>query len=158
MQRTTVHDLRAHLGAEIKIQGWVKTIRDQKTVQFVIVQDTTGMVQVTLARSEANAPLNQQISSLTLESTVEVVGTAVENPKVSLGGVEVLLRGLRVTSAAESPLPIDLSGRTETALDKRLDWRFLDLRRPENLLIFRVQTTIEMAMRRFWLAEGFIEM
>jgi aspartyl/asparaginyl-tRNA synthetase len=47
--------------------------------------------------------------------------------------------------------------RTLTDIDKRLDWRFLDLRRPENQLIFRVQTTVEQAMRDFWIAEGFVE-
>ena len=55
-------------------------------------------------------------------------------------------------------LPIDLGGATATALDKRLDWRFLDLRRPENLLIWQVSTTAEMAMREFWLNEGFVEL
>jgi aspartyl/asparaginyl-tRNA synthetase len=58
---------------------------------------------------------------------------------------------------ADAVLPIDISGNTATEVDKRLDWRFLDLRRPENNLIFQVQTTVEQAMREFWLAEGFVE-
>ncbi|HZM25586.1 MAG TPA: aspartate--tRNA(Asn) ligase, partial [Anaerolineales bacterium] len=54
-------------------------------------------------------------------------------------------------------LPIDIFGTTETEVDKRLDWRFLDLRQPENQLIFRIQTTVEMAMREFWISNGFVE-
>ncbi len=157
MPRTFIRDIRAHLGQAIKVQGFVRTIRDQKNVQFVIVYDHTGVVQATLARAEANARLNALISNLTAESAVEVIGLAVENPKVSLGSVEIQLTDLRIASLADPQLPIDLSGRTETSSERRLDWRFLDLRRPENQLMFIVQTTAEMAMREFWIKEGFIE-
>jgi aspartyl-tRNA synthetase len=54
-------------------------------------------------------------------------------------------------------MPIDIFGQTETEVDKRLDWRFLDLRQPEKQLIFRIQTTVEMAMREFWVSNGFVE-
>jgi aspartyl-tRNA synthetase len=67
------------------------------------------------------------------------------------------LKTLSIESTSDATLPIDLFGQTETDVDKRLDWRFLDLRQPENQLIFRVQTTVEMAMREFWVSEGFLE-
>ena len=38
-----------------------------------------------------------------------------------------------------------------------MDWRYLDLRRPQNLLLFSVQTTLEHAMREYWLQKGFLE-
>ena len=157
MRRTFIQNIPDHIGQEIKIQGWVKTIRDQKTVQFVIVRDHTGLVQVAVERSEQNAQFNRIITDLTPESAIEVVGLVVESPRVGLGGVEVQLEGILVQSLADASLPIDLTGRVGTGLDKRLDWRFLDLRQPENLLIFRIQTTAEMAMRQFWISEGFIE-
>ena len=81
----------------------------------------------------------------------------VSNPNVKLGQLEVQLQTLSVDSISDATLPIDLFGRTETDVDKRLDWRFLDLRQPENQLIFRVQTTVEMAMREFWISNGFVE-
>jgi len=55
---------------------------------------------------------------------------------------------------ASSPLPVDPD---RASLENRLDWRFLDLRRPSNLLIFQVQTTIEQEMRNFWIENGFME-
>lgn len=58
-----------------------------------------------------------------------------------------------VESSAQTPLPIT----TETNLDLRLDWRFLDLRQPRNRLVFEVQTTIERAMREYWERQGFLE-
>ncbi len=157
MQRTLVREIRSHIGAGIKVQGFVRTVRDQKTIQFVIVYDHTGAVQCTLARNEVNAPLNDLISTISDESAVEVFGVAVENVKVGLGGVEIQIGELRIVSLAEPKLPIDLTGKTETSPEKRLDWRYLDLRRPENQLIFRVQTTAEAAMREFWTRNHFVE-
>ena len=158
MERTLIQNIRQHIDQEVTVKGFVQVIRDQKSVQFLILRDHTGLVQVVVERSQANAILNDIVSNLTRESAVEARGLVVANPRVKLGGVEVLLKELRVDLLAEPVLPIDISGRTETDLDKRLDWRFLDLRRPENQLIFRVQTTVEMAMREFWIAEGFVEL
>ncbi len=57
----------------------------------------------------------------------------------------------------EIPVPFDPFAETLPMIDLRMDWRFLDLRRPENLLIFKVQTTAEHAMREYWLKHNFIE-
>ena len=157
MKRTLIKDIPQFVGQTIKVQGTIKRIRDQKAVQFVIVRDHTGMVQTVVERSEANARLNEIISKLTSESAIEVEGVVVANPKVNLGGVEIQLSDVKAVSLSDPNLPIDFTGRFETSLDIRLDWRFLDLRQPENLLIFQIQTLAEMAMREFWLAEGFIE-
>jgi aspartyl-tRNA synthetase len=156
MKRVLIKDLRKYISHEVKVQGWVHAIRDQKKMQFVILRDHTGLVQVTLERSE-NPKLAEVISSLTLESAVTVIGRVVENPMVKLGGIEIQLIDLRIESKAFSPLPFDIFGKALPSLDVRLDWRFLDLRRPQNFLIFKVQTTIEMAMREYFYSEGFIE-
>jgi nondiscriminating aspartyl-tRNA synthetase len=158
MERTFIRDIGQHIGEIVKIQGFAQIIRDQKAVQFVVVRDSSGLLQATLERSDAHADLNATISALTRESAVEVTGTVVADPRVKLGGVEIQIASLRVVSAADPVLPIDLGRSTATALDKRLDWRFLDLRRPENLLIWQAGTTAEMAMREFWTREGFVEL
>jgi aspartyl-tRNA synthetase len=79
---------------------------------------------------------------------------------VKLGGLEIQLESLAVENLAESPLPFEPFGEKDNlpALDYRLDWRFMDLRRTENLLLFKVQTTMEMALREYWLERGYIEM
>lgn len=157
MRRTLVKDIRNHIGADVKIQGWIKTIRDQKKMQFLIVRDHTGVVQATVERSLQKAALNETISSLTRETTVTIVGRAVANPVVKTGGVEVLIHDLWVESRADGLLPLDVSGATESNPEVRLNWRFLDLRRPESFLLFQVQTAVEHAMREFWMREGFVE-
>jgi nondiscriminating aspartyl-tRNA synthetase len=157
MLEVPVRAAHQHIGQEVTIHAWVQNIRNQKTVQFVILRDQAALLQATLEKSEQNAPLNERIAGLTRESVVSVSGTLVENQKVSLGGLELIITNLEVIALADETLPIDMSGRTTSSPEKRLDWRFLDLRRPENQLAFRVQTTAEAAMRDFWLAEGFIE-
>lgn len=155
--RTLIKDLRAHIGREVRMQGWVRTVRDQKRIQFIILLDHTGLAQAVTEKSAERGALNQTISALARESAVTIDGTVVDNPVVRTGGVEVRIRALRVDSAADPLLPLDPSGPTEPNPEVRANWRYLDLRRPENLLIFRVQTAAERAMREFWIREGFVE-
>ena len=158
MERTLVRDAREKVGELIALRGFVQAVRNQKAVQFVILRDPTGLIQVIAERSEANGALNDLIAGLSRESAIQVTGTVVSNPNVKLGQLEVQLKTLSVDSLADATLPIDVFGRTETEVDKRLDWRFLDLRQPENQLIFRIQTTAEMAMREYWISNGFVEL
>jgi aspartyl-tRNA synthetase len=81
----------------------------------------------------------------------------VDAPAVKLGGLEVQLEDLRVEAAADTPMPLDPFAPNLPSIDHRMDWRYLDLRRPENLLLFQVATLAEHAMREYWLRERFIE-
>lgn len=157
LPRTLIRDIGSRVGAEVKVQGWVKTIRDQKKMQFLLLRDHTGVVQATVERSPAKAALNGIISSLTRESAVTVIGTVVANPIVKMGGVEIVIRELTVEAPSDGLIPIDPAGPVEPNPEVRLNWRFLDLRRPETALIFQVQTALEHAMREYWIREGFVE-
>lgn len=152
MKTQEIRCLPEHIGEVVTIYGWVETIRDQKKRQFLILRDRTGKVQI-IHEKDGMEELTAIISSLTMESTVRVSGKIVSNEIVKLGGLEMAVESIEVLSIAESPLPIDES----SALDNRLDWRFLDLRRPMNALIFQLQTVVEHAMREFWKDRGFIE-
>lgn len=157
MQRTLIKDVREKIGQSITVKGFVHVVRNQKAVQFIVLRDHTGMIQIVVERSEINSAVNNLISTLNRESAIEVTGLVVDNPAIKLGQIEIRLEMINVVSVSEAILPIDISGKTESDIDKRLDWRFLDLRSPENQLIFQIQTTVEQAMREFWLTEGFIE-
>jgi aspartyl-tRNA synthetase len=131
----------------------VQAVRDQKRVQFVILRDVTGLAQVVLEKPEQPSGLNDAVSALTPESAVTLEGEVIADQRVKLGGVEVRLRELQVLSPAQPELPVT----AESALEKRIDWRYLDLRRPDRRLIFEVQSTVEHAMREHWRRQGFIE-
>lgn len=157
MERTYIGDLRSAIGQKVKIQGYLQTLRDQKKMQFLIMRDVSGLVQVAHYRPN-NEELGNQISGLTAESALTITGTVVDNPVVKLGGLEIQLESLEVNGLAESPLPLDPTAAELPSPDYRMDWRYLDLRRQINLLIFQVQTTAEMAMREYWIQNRFIEM
>ncbi|WP_372407546.1 aspartate--tRNA(Asn) ligase [Streptomyces luteireticuli] len=151
--RVLVADLREHLGQSISICGWVNTLRLQRKMQFVVVRDHTGMTQVTHQRD--GGELEAQLEQLTPESAVRITGRVVDNPVVKLGGLELVPETVEVLNRAETPLPID----EHTALEQRLDWRFLDVRkRPAAQLLFAVQTTLEQGMRDYAYAQGCTEM
>ena len=157
MERTLIRDAKGKVGECIALRGFVQTVRNQKAVQFIVLRDYTGLIQAVAERTEANKSLNEVITGLTRESAIQVTGVVVSNPNVKLGQLELQLQSLSVESRSDATLPIDIFGKTETEIDKRLDWRFLDLRQPQNQLIFRIQTTVEMAMREFWISNGFVE-
>ena len=154
MQRTLISHLPERVGEQVELRGWVQAVRDQKRVQFVILRDETGLAQVVLPHEDPPTELNTLISGLTVESAISLTGEVVADERVKLGGLEIRLQELRVDSAAEPEIPVT----PESSLDKRMDWRYVDLRRPDRRLIFEVQSTVEHAMREFWGAEGFIEL
>jgi aspartyl-tRNA synthetase len=122
-------------------------------MQFVVLRDEAGLAQLILDKDDPPSELNETISALTPESAVTVTGLVVADERVKLGGLEIRLASLTVESPAEPELPVT----AESGLDKRIDWRYLDLRRPDRRLIFEVQTTVEQAMREYWREQGFIE-
>ena len=154
MKYIAISELSKHIGQNVTLQGWVHTLRDQKHVQFLILRNRTGSVQVV---HEKTGALAGQVSALTRESAIAISGRVVENPGVRLGGVEIQLAELRVVNVAESPLPLDPFSENASGIDHRLDWRHIDLRVPRNRLIFEIQTTVEGAMREYWMRNHFIE-
>ncbi|HEX7609148.1 MAG TPA: aspartate--tRNA(Asn) ligase [Solirubrobacteraceae bacterium] len=154
MKRTLIEELRDHVDEQVAVRGWVHTVRDQKRMQFVVLRDETGLAQAVLPKEEPPSALNEAVSTLAVESAVSVTGEVVADERVKLGGLELRVEALEVDSPAEHELPI----AADSALDKRIDWRYLDLRRPDRRLIFEVQSTAEHAMREFWRRERFIEL
>jgi nondiscriminating aspartyl-tRNA synthetase len=154
VNRTLIRELPERIGETVTVRGWVQTVRDQKSMQFVILRDETGLAQAVLPKTDPPSELNEAIRALTAESAVTVAGAVVADERVKLGGLELRIEELRIDSLAEPELPI----AADSALDKRIDWRYLDLRRPDRRLIFEVQTTVEHAMREHWREQQFIEL
>ncbi len=156
-----LHDLP---DGPVSVSGWVETVRDQKKVQFVILRDETGAVQLVNpatreledeadAAASASLALTETISALSTGTFLTVTGELKHDERVKLGGVEIKIAGLDIAAAADPETPI----AADSSVDKRMDWRFLDLRQRRNNLIFRVQTTLEHAMRTYWIERDYIE-
>jgi nondiscriminating aspartyl-tRNA synthetase len=154
-----IKDLAASPDGPVTVAGWVETVRDQKKVQFVVLRDESGAVQLVNPRTVdeegvvvADEPATT-ISGLSQGSFVTATGELKHDERVKLGGIEIKLSTLTVETASIPETPI----AADSGIDKRMDWRFLDLREPKNNLIFRVQTTFEHALREYWVTNDFIE-
>lgn len=158
-----IKNLAARADGPVTVAGWVDTVRDQKNVQFIVMRDESGAVQLVngalrepnpeLPNSDHLLALTESISAVSQGSFITVSGELRHNERVKLGGLEIEISDLTVVTEAIAETPI----AADSSLDKRLDWRFLDLRRPEQNLVFRVQTTLEHAMRSYWVEHDFIE-
>lgn len=137
---------------KVKITGFVDSIRSQKKRYFLILRDVSCKVQVYYEKGISDQ-IDQILDVLTVESVVEIEGIVTKNDYVKFRGFEVVMSNITIISAAQTPLPID----NTAPMQDRLDWRFLDLRRNNNLLLFQVQTLVEQAMREFWQKHNFIE-
>ncbi|GAB2710574.1 aspartyl-tRNA synthetase [Microbacterium marinum] len=162
-ERVLVQQLQSREDGLVSVSGWVETVRDQKKVQFVILRDETGAVQLVnpairptedgTEQDAAALALTSLISELSTGTFLTATGELKHDERVKLGGVEIKLAGLEIAASALPETPI----AADSGLDKRMDWRFLDLRQRRNNLIFRVQTTLEHAMRTYWIERDYIE-
>ncbi|MGO1543952.1 MAG: aspartate--tRNA(Asn) ligase [Gulosibacter sp.] len=152
-ERTLINALAALEDGPVKIQGWVDTVRDQKKVQFVVLRDETGACQIVNPRSEGRETISDQISNLAQGTMLTVEGDLKKDERVKLGGLEVKVSSITVESEADPETPI----ADDSSIDKRLDWRFLDLRTERNNVMFRAQTTMTHAMRNYWYDRDYIE-
>ena len=131
--------------------GMIETVRDKKSMQFIVVKDASAKIQLTIDKT-AHPEVGEVFSKLLQGSTVYVEGELVKSEYVKMGGQEVLVDKVVVTSTADV-YPID----KDSNIDQRIDFRWLDLRQDKNLLQFKVQTLFTKAMRDFLLERDFLE-
>ena len=164
MERTYIADIKNNLGKPVLVQGFVENLRDSKYMAFIVLKDISGKIQITVEK-EKLSELCPVIASLTQDSVISVVGTAVENDFVKMGGVEIIPESITAESIADA-LPIvrkeipatkKRPGVERSSIDQRIDYRWIDLRTDENQLMFKVQTAMVNAMREFLIDRNFIE-
>ena len=157
MNKIRFCDLKNYYNEEVVLKGFIDNLRDLQYVQFLVLRDRTGKIQVTIEKNDDNKELNELVSSLTLESTVTVTGKLLESPKVKLNGMEVIPSSIVVTSKSENELPINFKDNKSALLDTRLDYRFLDLRNEKNVMMFKIQSCFVEGMREFLYKNEFTE-
>jgi aspartyl-tRNA synthetase len=149
------------VGAEVRLAGWVNARRDHGGVIFVDLRDATGIVQVVLNPEDGPAP-ESTLHGLRLEYCVTATGvvrhrdTDKINPELPTGEVEVGATSLQVLSSAEA-LPFQLDERIEVDEALRLQYRYLDLRRPSMAANLAARSKAVRAMRTVMEDLGFLE-
>lgn len=157
MEKIKFNELDKYFDKEIILNGYIDNIRNLQYVIFIILRDRDGKVQITIEKNDDNKKLIDVVVDLSLESTVKVRGILNKNEKVKLNGMELIPNSIIVTSVALKELPIDIKSKDSALRETRLDYRFLDLRREDNNLLFKVQTLMEYSMREYWVNNNFME-
>ena len=158
MKKININELNNYYDKEVEISGFVDNVRNMAWVQFIVLRDNTGKVQITIEKSdENNKEMVELVEKLTVESTITVKGKVMEAPKVKLNGMEVIPSCISVTSISEVELPFNYKTPENANIDTRLDYRFIDLRNEKNILMFKVQSLLVKAMRDYLYSKNFTE-
>jgi len=149
------------IGTEVRVAGWVATRRDHGGVLFVDLRDASGLVQVVINPEEQPA-LADVAHALRDEFCISVLGSVRErpdgtiNPDLATGGIEITATEIAVLSPA-APLPFQIDDRAEVDEARRLEFRYLDLRRPRMAANLLARSRAVGAMRSTLAEEGFLE-
>ena len=154
-----------HAGQMVTMVGWVHSRRDLGGVLFIDLRDREGRTQTVFDPSDLAADVFDRASRLHSESVIQVVGkvrqrpAGTDNPKIATGQVEVLVKELAVLNDAEVlPFPVDdpeIANKVNEEL--RLQYRYLDLRRPEMARNLRLRSKVATATRVYFDEQGFLE-
>lgn len=156
MQRThTLDEVKKAIGKEVIVCGWCHDVRLLGAINFLILRDRDGMVQVT-AGKDTKKEISDIYKKLHQEDVLAVKGKVVKSTKAK-AGYEIIPEKIEVISSAAPSLPLDPRGVTPANLDTRLDWRSIDLRKPENLAIFKIQSKIIEGFEEYLRKNGFIQ-
>lgn len=153
--RTNISDIKKDTSGTIELKGWVHETRDHGKIRFLILRDSTGVVQVTAKKGSVPDELFSNMS-LPKETVVSIKGT-VKDEKQAPGGFEVVPSEVEVLNKVSILLPVDPTEKIVSELDVRLDNRHIDLRRKKIRAIFDVQSQIPIAFREKALELGFQE-
>lgn len=142
---------------EVIIMGWVASIRDHGNIQFIILRDMYGEIQITVKKRECSDSLFQLAKEVKEHSSIGVRGKVRPQEKVP-NGAEIVPIEIRVFSIARKAAPFLVQSRMSTVgLDTRLDLRAVDLRRNYLGSIFRIRQTVLNSVRAFLSEQKFIE-
>ena len=152
-------------GQEVTLSGWVHSRRDLGGVIFIDVRDREGRTQLVFDPQETDAALVESAGRLRSESVISVSGKVrqrpdeTENSKIPTGQVEVVAEVLELHNLAEV-LPFQIDDPEAAAKvneELRLQYRYIDLRRPEMAHNLRLRSKVATATRVFMEEEGFLE-
>lgn len=135
-------------------RGYVSEIRNFGNLMFFILRDQYKKEQITFFKKD-NPEMFEKAKAITKESVIIVTGTKKDSEQ-AMNGYEVIPETLEILSISDAPVPLDISGKIDSGFDARINYRYIDLRVPENLAIFKVRSKIVRAVTDFFDEKGFI--
>lgn len=157
----TCGELRSSdVGTDVRLSGWLHNRRDLGGILFIDLRDHYGITQLV---ARPGTPSYEALDKLSKESTVRIDGKVVSrgaeniNPELPTGEVEVEVGDVELLGAA-APLPFTINAEDGVNEERRLEYRFLDLRRERMHRNIMLRTAVISAIRHKMTALGFNEM
>ncbi len=132
-------------GKKVVLAGWVHEVKDLARTRFIWLRDRHGLAQITIVKANASPEILKTSEALSNEDVIAVEGLPVK-VRIAKVGSEVTPIKIELVAKTLAVAPLDVSGKLESNLDARLDWRVIDLRRRENLAIFQIQSKLVEGM------------
>ena len=152
-----------HIGQEVVLFGWVHNRRDHGGCIFIDLRDRDGLTQVVFDPAEKFPQADRSRTEWCLGIRGKVRdrgqkddGSSLHNPNLATGAIEVLATEMVVFNEAQTP-PFLIEDDIDTNEDKRLEYRYLDLRRPKLQKNLRLRSKLNQATREYLFGEGFLE-
>jgi aspartyl-tRNA synthetase len=152
---------KADIGREVVLFGWVQNRRDHGGAVFIDLRDREGVTQVVFEQ-DVRPEVHDLAGQLRLEWCVGVRGKVVSrggnvNPRLRTGEIEVHASDLEVFNRCEPP-PFPIEEKLDTAEEKRLQYRYLDLRRPPMQRTLITRARMNHVTRSYFTENGFLEL
>ena len=150
-----------HIGQPVILNGWVNSYRDHGGLVFVDLRDREGLVQLVFD-PEAYPDIHKVARTLRCEWVIGVRGKVrprgegMENPRLSTGQIEIAVQEIEVLNASKTP-PFEIDTATQVNEELRLQYRYIDLRRPSMLNRLAVRHRVTKITRDYYDAQGFWE-
>ena len=160
-RKQTCGELRlANVGQEAVLAGWVQRVRKMGGLTFVDLRDRYGITQLVFDESDGDAAMCEKANHLGREYVIQAIGTVREreskNLKNPTGEIEIVVRELNVISTSEVP-PFTIEDNTDGGDDLRMQYRYLDLRRPMVRKNLELRHKLAFEVRRYLDSHGFLE-
>src|SRR5271167_3443921 len=163
LRRThTCGELRTpQAGERVVLMGWVNRRRDLGSLIFVDVRDRTGVTQVVF-NAELNPALHEKAATLRSEYVIAVIGKCKQrdadtvNPNIETGEIEIVADELKILNESKTP-PFLPSESVLPNEEVRLQYRYIDLRRPPMQANIELRHRVTMAIRNYLAGQGFLE-
>ena len=152
-----------HIGQTVSLAGWVHVRRDHGGIVFIDLRDREGLTQVVFdpEHNKVAADLSHDLRAeyvIAVEGVVRRRPAGTENAKLPTGAIEVLVHKLEILNPSETPpFQIDETGGSMAGEDLRLQYRYLDLRRPSMAKNLQLRHRVAKTVRDYCDAHGFLE-
>ena len=152
---------KADIGKKVTLMGWVQKSRNKGGIIFVDLRDRSGILQIIFEESDCGTESFEKAEKLRSEFVIAVEGrvearSGAVNENLATGAIEVRAESLRILAESETP-PFPIEEKSKTKEDLRLEYRFLDLRRPDIQRNLMLRSRVATLTRAFLAEEGFLE-